>query len=122
MKILFVDNEKDIVSLVEIALEIEEDIELKTATSGQEALPLIDSGGFDGFVFDLMMPPPDGRNMLAHVRDSVRNRDKPVIMCTARAEANAADELLRAGATKVIAKPFDPLTLAETIRQVVSSP
>lgn len=122
MKILFVDNEEDIVSLVEIALEIEEDIELKTATSGQEALPLIDSVAFDGFVFDLMMPPPDGRNMLAHVRASARNRDKPVIMCTARAEANTADELLRAGATKVIAKPFDPLTLAETIRQVVNSP
>ncbi|SDF24691.1 response regulator [Limimaricola pyoseonensis] len=119
MKILFVDNEEDIVSLVEIALEIEDDIELTTATSGEAGLDLIDSREFDGFVFDLMMPEPDGRAMLSRVRGSKANGDKPVIMCTARAEASAADDLLRAGATEVIAKPFDPLSLARTIRQVI---
>ncbi|MGR3463589.1 response regulator [Limimaricola sp.] len=121
MKILFVDNEEDIVSLVEIALEIEDDIDLTTATSGEAGFELIDSAEFDGFVFDLMMPEPDGRAMLARVRGSALNRDKPVIMCTAKAEASAAAELRSAGATDVIAKPFDPLTFAGTIRKVIEA-
>ncbi|EYD72510.1 response regulator [Limimaricola hongkongensis] len=121
MKILFVDNEEDIVSLVEIALEIEDDIDLTTATSGTVGFELIDATEFDGFVFDLMMPEPDGRAMLGRVRGSALNRDKPVIMCTAKAEASAADDLRRAGATAVIAKPFDPLSFATTIRQLIKA-
>ncbi|MHA7874394.1 response regulator [Roseivivax sp.] len=120
MKILLVDNERDIISLVEIALEIEDDIELTTATSGREGLALIEAQRFDGFLFDLMMPKPDGHDLLAGVRASELNADRPVIICTAKSEAHASAELQAAGATKILPKPFDPRRLADVIRSVVA--
>lgn len=120
MKVLFVDNEDDIVSLVEIALEIEDDIELTTANSGEAGLELISFQAFDVLIFDLMMPKPDGRDMLAHARSSSANGGRPIIICTAKSEQSATEDLLRAGATKVISKPFDPLSLGCVIRSVAA--
>lgn len=118
MKVLFVDNETDIVTLVELALDGEDDIELTAVTSGEAAMGEIASGRYDMFVFDLMMPPPDGRQLLRAVRSDPANADKPVLMCTAKSDAVANEDLRDAGATEVLAKPFDPLSLAEVLRGV----
>ncbi len=118
MKVLFVDNESDIITLVELALDGEEGIDLTAVTSGEEAMAEIATGAYDMFVFDLMMPPPDGRQLLRAVRSDPANEGKPVLMCTAKSDAVSNDDLHRAGATDVLPKPFDPLTLADVLRKV----
>jgi|GEM_PF-2006218 DNA-binding response OmpR family regulator len=118
MKVLFVDNETDIVTLVELALDGEDDIDLTAVTSGEAAMGEIATGGYDVFVFDLMMPPPDGRQLLRAVRSDPANAGKPVLMCTAKSDAVANDDLRDAGATDVLPKPFDPLSLADVLREI----
>ncbi|RYH02012.1 response regulator [Salipiger sp. IMCC34102] len=120
MKILFVDNEEDMISLIDIVLETEDDIDLSTANTGQAGIDLIDFEEFDAYLFDLMMPKPDGRDLLAHVRSRPESSTKPVIMCTAKSDESFAEKLLQAGATRVISKPFNALTIADVIRDVVN--
>lgn len=117
MKLLFVDNEDDIVSLMEIAL-MGDDIELTVAGSGSEGISAIDSGDFDVFLFDLMMPKPDGLDLLARVRTTPRHADKPVVIWTAKVSAATERTLLGAGATAVLPKPFDPLDLPDYLRRL----
>ena len=120
MKVLFVDNEDDILSLVEIALD-GEGIDLTAAGSGSEGFARIEAETFDCFLFDLMMPKPDGRDLVRKVRETPHNATKPVVVCTAKVTASVERDLVEAGATCVLAKPFDPLSLGEYLRDVVTA-
>ncbi len=121
MKVLIVDDEADILSLIELALEIEDDIDATYESSGAFASDRIISEDFDLYVLDWMMPPPDGRQLLALIRSTPERQSKPVLICTARTGKEAIDEIKEAGATRVIEKPFSPLSLADTLRNVVAS-
>ncbi|MWD26390.1 response regulator [Aquicoccus sp. SCR17] len=115
MKVLFVDNENDILSLLEIAFETEDDIDLVCERDSARAAERIGQEEFDLYIFDLMMPAPDGKALLGRVRAVAP--DAPAIICTAKADNVARQELLAAGATEVLHKPFDPLTLPDHLRR-----
>lgn len=119
MKVLLVDNETAILELVEIALDDEDDIELETTDDGAEGTRRIAEVEYDIFVFDLMMPPPDGHALLRAVREDPVNGSKPVIICTAKTDSESSAALKAAGATKVLPKPFRPIALADFLREVV---
>lgn len=120
MKVLLVDNEAAILELVEIALDDEDDIELDTTDDGAEGISRLLSNAYDVFVFDLMMPPPDGRALLRAVRADPVNGTKPVIICTAKTDSESTEALKAEGATKVLAKPFRPIALADQLREIVA--
>src|SRR5512142_3265338 len=58
-----------------------------TAADGQEALDRIDEQPFDVIVLDIMMPRVDGMEVLNRVREKVAAADLPIIMATAKSEA-----------------------------------
>lgn len=121
MRVLIVDDEADILSLVELALEVEDDIDATYESSGALASERITSEEFDLYVLDWMMPPPDGRQLLSLIRSSPDRQSKPVVICTARTGKEAIDYIKEAGATKVIEKPFSPLSLADILRGMMGS-
>lgn len=116
MRVLIVDDEPDILTLIKFALEVEDDIDATYESSGVLASERIRFEEFDLYVLDWMMPPPDGRQLLSQIRSIPRLLSKPVLICTARTGKGAIDEITEAGASRVIEKPFSPLTLAETLR------
>lgn len=120
MKVLMVDNEAAILELVEIALDDEDDIELETTDNGADGIRRLSSNAYDVFVFDLMMPPPDGRALLQAVRADPVNRAKPVIICTAKTDSENTESLKAEGATMVLTKPFRPIALADQLREIVA--
>lgn len=120
MKVLFVDNEAAILELVEIALDDEDDIDLDATDSGAEGIRRISTHEYDVFIFDLMMPMPDGRALLRAVREDPMNRTKPVIICTAKTEPESTASLKGDGATKILSKPFRPFALADLLRDIVA--
>ncbi len=122
MRVLVVDDEADILCLVELALEVEEDIDATYENSGSKASERIASEDYDLYVLDWMMPPPDGRQLLAQIRSNPDRSANPVLVCTARTGKEAIDDIMEAGATRVIEKPFSPLSLADTLRDLCSSP
>jgi HPt (histidine-containing phosphotransfer) domain-containing protein len=66
-----------------------------------------------------MMPVMDGPATLAQLRQNVDTAQFPVVFMTARSQAREADRFRSLGAVGVIPKPFDPLTLAASLRKYV---
>lgn len=123
LKILYVDDEPDIREVAAMSLEIDPDIEVRTAESGPDALALLDSSGWVPHVFllDVMMPGMDGPGLLREIRRNAAFDAVPAIFITARTQPSERQQFLDAGAVGVIAKPFDPLTLAGEVRTVLAA-
>ncbi len=81
-----------------------------------QARALIDSLVFDLIVLDIMMPGEDGISLTRGLR---AERDTPIILLTARGDANHRIEGLSAGADDYLAKPFEPEELALRIAAVL---
>ncbi len=67
---------------------------------------------------DVMMPGMDGPSVAAAIRNLDSDRELPVVFLTARALEEDVQHLLTVGSIGVIRKPFDPLTLAERVREL----
>lgn len=116
MKVLFVDDETDIRELIELAIMTEADIEPTFAGSGIEALALLESQRFDIMLLDVMMPPPDGLDVLRAARANADQSGAIIVMCTARTSSESEEEFRALGADHVLHKPFKPLKLADYLR------
>ncbi len=120
MKVLFVDDEADIRELIEIAICVEQDIEPVFAASGQEALDLMAAQDFDIILLDVMMPPPDGMEVLRRARSKANLTHTKIVMCTAKTALEFEEEFRALGADEVLHKPFKPLQLAEYLRNLLA--
>ena len=118
MKVLFVDDEADIRELIEIAIVVEDDIDAHFASSGQEAIDRIVAEKFDIIVLDVMMPPPDGLEVLRMAGERAALNDTKVVMCTAKTSVESEQEFRDLGADHVLHKPFKPLKLAGYLRSL----
>lgn len=117
MKILCIDDEDDIREIAKMSLELDPDLEVETASSGALALQQTAEWHPDLIVLDYMMPEMDGPATFAELRSRPQTSGTPIIFMTARAQASEIASLMELGAAAVIAKPFDPMTLASTIRE-----
>jgi CheY-like chemotaxis protein len=70
----------------------------------------------DLVLLDVMMPGLSGPETLAALRKQATMAGVPVVFMTAKAMPDEVEELLQYGATGVIVKPFDPVTLPQDIR------
>jgi len=121
MKILHIDDEPDIREVTALALGIDPDIALTSCHSGQAALEEL-LGGLrpDAILLDVMMPGLDGPGTLEQVRALPGFAATPVIFMTARAQAQEQARFIGLGAIGVIIKPFDPMTLAAQVRDILA--
>ena len=117
-KILYVEDEKDIQTIAQIALESVGGFTLHTCSNGEEALEQIQDFNPELILLDVMMPGIDGPSTLKKIREINEFKDTPAIFMTAKVQTDEVDALRQQGAIDVIAKPFDPLTLAETIKGI----
>ena len=110
--IMVVDDDREMLRMVERTLELE-GYDVTVAADGSSALALLDDCKPDLVILDIMMPSPDGYQVL----DSMRQRsDAPVIMLTARREVASLDKALALGADDYIRKPFRVLELLARIQ------
>jgi two-component system OmpR family response regulator len=116
LKLLYVEDEPDLRELVEFALALDPDIELRTAGSGDEGLRLLAAAPVDAVLLDVMMPDMDGPGVLAAMRVDPALQAIPAVFLTARALPDEIARLMSLGAAGVLTKPFDPVTLARDIR------
>lgn len=115
---LVVDDDEGIRNVVDIALNLVGGFEVTEASNGDEALTLISDQSFDVVVLDVMMPGLDGPSTLKRIRQTLHGADVPVVFLTAKAQPHERRELEGLGVNGVIVKPFDPMTLADDIRQL----
>ncbi|MDB5283380.1 MAG: hybrid sensor histidine kinase/response regulator [Bacteroidota bacterium] len=96
------------------------DMNVSVAQNGQKALDYLRSNqAFDIILLDMMMPVMDGYELLALIRENEVWKQIPIIAVTAKAMKGDKDKCLEAGAWDYIAKPLDPLVLADKMARWV---
>jgi CheY-like chemotaxis protein len=116
--ILCVDDEEDIQEVVKLCLEMDGGFTIDTCNGGAEALSFLEGARPDLILLDVMMPGMDGPATFAAMK--ARGLNVPVIFMTARVRGAEVSQYLDMGAVGVVPKPFDPVTLADEVRQLWS--
>lgn len=117
-KIVHVDDDEDIRTIVQIALETVGQMDLVQFADGPSALAGIADTKPDLFLFDVMMPGMTGPELRREIAKLAGFEHVPTVYVTAKAEDSFTNQLRAEGALAVITKPFDPMTLATDLRTV----
>jgi len=123
MRILVVDDTEDSRDLTEAALLSAGYNDILLASSGWEALKILDVGRstderptVDVVLLDIVMPEMDGVECCARIRNDPRYGDLPVIMVTALDDMDSLANAFVAGATDYITKPVNRVELVARVR------
>jgi DNA-binding NtrC family response regulator len=100
--VLIVEDELILAKNVTKYLE-REGFEVKAVTSGEQALPLIDSFKPDAVLLDFNLPGMNGLQVLARIRE--RDRETKVIMVTGHGNVQVAVDAMKGGANDYLSKP-----------------
>jgi two-component system, OmpR family, response regulator len=115
--VLCVDDDKVILTLFERLLT-NNGYAVVTAESGDQALEVIQQTRPDLILLDVMMPGMDGPATLAALRELPATAATPIIFMTAKIQPHEMDHYRALGSAGVIAKPFDPTTLPQKVRDL----
>jgi len=103
MRILLVEDEENIRKGIQLNLELD-GYEVVVAEDGKKAMSRFQSEHFDLIVLDIMLPELDGLQVCEQIR--LTNTKVPILMLTARGEAQDRIEGLKKGADDYLPKPF----------------
>jgi len=117
-RILYVEDEPDIQAVAKLALESVGGFVLHVCSSGSQAIEEAEEFAPQLILLDVMMPGMDGPTTMKELRKIDSLAKVPVIFMTAKVQTNEVAEYMEMGAVEVIAKPFDPMTLSDTIRSI----
>lgn len=97
------------------------DYDIITASSGQEALDLIQSARPDAVLLDIMMPDMDGFEVLEAIRNNPATEDLPVIMLTSLSEFEHHAHATMKGANGYLTKPLVTNQLIEALDAILKT-
>ena len=118
-RILIIDDDDMIREVAQMSLEAVGGYEVRCACSGAEGLALASVWQPDAILLDVMMPEMDGPTTLAGLRADPRTAGLPVVFLTAKQQTHDRRSLAGLGAAGVLAKPFDPLMLADDLGAIL---
>ena len=120
-RILHVEDDPDIQAIAKLALERVGGFTVYGCKNGLVALDAIKQFKPDLLLLDVMMPAMDGPTLLKAVRAGdagVEFVDVPAIFLTAKIQSHETAPYLAIGALAVLSKPFEPMSLANQIREI----
>jgi two-component system, OmpR family, response regulator len=117
-KILLVEDEEDIRVVFSFALEKLGKFTVKYCASGKEALQTAEAFAPDIILLDMMMPEMDGIQTLKALQQIPALSETPMVFITAKVQANEVEKYKALGAVDVIAKPFNPVLLPESLQKI----
>jgi DNA-binding response OmpR family regulator len=117
MKVLLIDDNKDINDMVCLCLETQ-DITVKVVDEGREGLRSIKENHFDVVLLDLAMPGFSGFDIFKALKDEDLLKSKNIVIFTASSVTdNEVQEMLLTGAKGVLKKPISIDDLIETVEK-----
>jgi CheY-like chemotaxis protein len=118
-RILLVDDESAIRAICRVNLETD-GMSVTEAVNGREALERIAEDQPELILLDVMMPSVDGWQVAERLAADPATREIPVVFLSARAARDDRQRAQELGAVGYIVKPFDPLSLGGTVREVLA--
>ncbi len=118
-RILIIDDEDDIREVAALSLEATAGWQVLTASSGAEGITTAVACQPDAILMDVMMPGMDGPTALRHMQQETALNGIPVLFLTAKVQGVDQRRFSNLGVAAVLNKPFDPLTLAQQVSEVL---
>ena len=118
-RLLIVDDEEALTfSLYQTFIKVPIEIEVITASSGEEALTKLNDTRFDIVITDIAMPGIDGLDLLSMIK--AKSPDTRVLVITAYGSNEREEEAYKRGAEKYIEKPFDLRDIKNIVLKMIS--
>jgi CheY-like chemotaxis protein len=118
-RILIIDDEEDIREVAALSLETVAGWDVVMASSGAQGLARATEYQPDAILLDVMMPGMDGPSTFRELRKNPATARIPVLLLTAKVQASDQRRFADLGVDAVLFKPFDPMTLATQIADVL---
>ena len=118
-KVLVVEDEDELRHFIES--ELSAFYRVKICNDGKEALDLVLKNNFDAIVSDVMMPVMDGITLTRKIKQNININHTPVILLSAKTQAEDHIEGLGIGADAYLDKPFRTDILVQTINNLIAN-
>jgi CheY-like chemotaxis protein len=118
-RILLIDDENDIREVASLTLEATAGWEVLTASSGAQGILTAIAEKPEAILMDVMMPEMDGPTTFREMQKYPEIAHIPVILLTAKVQGVDQRRFSDLGVAAVLFKPFDPMTLAQQIADVL---
>jgi CheY-like chemotaxis protein len=118
--ILIIDDEDDIREVAELTLETMGGWKVFTAQSGEEGLKIAQAEQPNAILLDVMMPDMDGITTFEKLQANPVTCNISVILLTAKVQPAEKRRFEGLGVKGMIPKPFDPMTLARQVAEILS--
>lgn len=115
-RILVADDEPDLVEIMTAVLE-KPGWEIQASTDGRSTIRALEQTVFDLVFLDLLLPEPDGFDILRWIRRNESTKEIPVIIISGRSQESTITRAQKLGANQFITKPFD----FEVLRSVAAN-
>ncbi|MBM3617242.1 MAG: response regulator [Alphaproteobacteria bacterium] len=118
VSILYVEDDPDIQAMTKLTLKRRGGFDVRTADSGNAALKELKKNPPQLLMLDVMMPGMDGPATLRAIRELPEGGSIPAIFITAKVQKHEVAAYEAMGCIGVISKPFDAMTLTDTIQEM----
>jgi two-component system, OmpR family, alkaline phosphatase synthesis response regulator PhoP len=105
-KILFADDEADLIETLRFPLELE-GYEVLVSNNGEDALEKAHQENPDLILLDIMLPKMDGYKICRLLKFDKKYKHIPILMLTARTQEKDKETAMEMGADEYITKPFE---------------
>lgn len=117
--ILLIDDEPRLSQVIAVCLESFKGWNVKMVSSGREGFELLKTETPDAILLDVMMPDMDGLAVYQKLQENPATQTIPVILLTAKVQASDREKFAQLGVSGTIAKPFEPMKLADEIAEIL---
>ncbi len=117
--ILLIDDDEAIREVVQMGIEIEADWQVLSACSGIDGIAMAENQQPDVILLDVMMPEMDGIQTLSKLKTNRQTKLIPVIFFTAKTQGADKTQFQDLGVIGVITKPFNSMTIASRVAQML---
>ncbi|MDP2929371.1 MAG: response regulator [Candidatus Omnitrophota bacterium] len=117
-KILFIEDEVDIVTLMQARL-VSQGYQMLSAFDGEEGLKMAQEEKPDLILLDKIMPKMDGLEVCQRLKSDPKTKDIPIIIVSASGGKDLPERCQAARADDLIIKPFEPEELLSKIKKFI---
>ncbi|WP_055077723.1 response regulator [Pseudanabaena sp. 'Roaring Creek'] len=118
-RILVVDDEESIQTVVRFGIQMVADWEVLVASSGMQCMKIAGDAKPDAILLDVMMPDMDGLATFKALQADPHTAEIPVIFLTAKAQTSERRQFNDLHISGVITKPFNSLDLPDLITKIL---
>jgi two-component system, OmpR family, alkaline phosphatase synthesis response regulator PhoP len=120
VKILIIEDDEDVRCVASLSLSLIGGLQVLEAEGGLQGLELAAREKPDAILLDLLMPEMDGSQTITALKQNPDTADIPVVFLTTRTLSSESSRMRSLGAAGILHKPFDPMTLASQLQEIIN--